>query len=336
MIRIDNVLEKKQVNESLGNASLAIYDPAYKLLSGMPKPEFMLIGGAKCGTTSFSSYLPVHPQVKSCDVKEPNFWSWKHCTKQDYQSYFVNQTPLSSPRPDQRIGGEYSTSSLLHPLVPRRIRGRLPDLKIIILLRNPIDRAYSHFIMSRQRGFEQTHSFDEIVRKEIDEVPVLLEAHQRGFLDSDYRTRAHCTNSDGSLITVSEHNEGWARFPLKSDNELLKFYFTSYVFRSLYHDQLWRWLYLFPRKQFLILQAEKFFENTRKTMGQVAEFLNLQPFDFDSDELKCTWGGGVRNVFGNPGDYDAMRGSTRDLLKDFFTSHNDKLFELIGDRYNWE
>ena len=118
------------------NASLAVNDPRFKLIPWLPKPEFMLIGGAKCGTTSFSSYLPAHPQVKECAIKEPNYWSWRRHTNQEYQNFFVNVKPLTSPEIYQRVGGEYSTSSLPHPLVPRRVRGSLPDLKIIILLRN--------------------------------------------------------------------------------------------------------------------------------------------------------------------------------------------------------
>ena len=140
------------VEQAAPSKSLYITDPDYKLYSGLPKPEFMLIGGAKCGTTSFSSYLPAHPQVASCRIKEPNFWSWKLCTKEQYQSLFINKNLIYSPVKGQRISGEYSTSYLLNPLVPRRVAARLPDTKIIVLLRNPVERAYSHFIMSRREG----------------------------------------------------------------------------------------------------------------------------------------------------------------------------------------
>ena len=319
---------------SIENKSLLIGDSSYKLYSGMPKPEFMLIGAAKSGTTSFSSYLPIHPQVAQCRIKEPNFWSWKLCTKEQYQSLFVNKNPLRSPAKNERISGEYSTSYLLNPLVPRRVAARLPNTKIIILLRNPIERAYSHFIMSQREGMEPYRSFDEIVRREIEEVPALLEAHQRGFLTPGNQINAHRTMPDGTPINVAEHNTDWTLHPLTTDKELFRFYGSSYVFRSIYHDQLWRWLQLFPRQQIKIIQSEYFMSNRREVMDEVCQFLGLEPYGFSEKELAHSWGGGASNDE-KPGDYVAMEDKTRSLLSDFFAPHNEKLFELIGSSYDW-
>jgi hypothetical protein len=318
------------------HGSLIINDPYYKLYSGMPKPEFMLIGAAKSGSTSFSSYLPLHPQVRECVPKEPNYWAWKRCNRQQYQNLFVNSVPVLSPGPKQIIGGEYSTDSLLHPLVPRRVRGRLPDLKIIILLRNPVARAYSHFIMSQRDGRETAHSFDDVIKKEMEEIPVLLDSHMRGFLDPYYGTREHCSMPSGSPISVFNHDEKWTPRLLKTDTDLLWFYYTSCIFRSLYHDQVWRWLQLYPRDQVMIIQAEDFFINRTEIMNKVVRFLNLQPFKFDSIDLKKAWGGGASNDFEKPGDYMPMKDETRKLLENYFAPFNDQLFSLIGEQYNWQ
>ena len=322
------------VDQASPNKSLFITDSAYKLYSGLPKPEFMLIGGAKCGTTSFSSYLPAHPQVAPCRIKEPNFWSWKLCTKEQYQSLFINKNPIHAPAKGQRISGEYSTSYLLNPLVPRRVAARLPDTKIIILLRNPVERAYSHFIMSRREGMEPYRSFDEIVRKELEEVPALLEAHQRGFLQPGNKISAHRNAPDGTPLRVVEHNHDWTQHPLTTDQELFRFYGSSYVFRSIYHDQLWRWLQLFPREQIKIIESEYFMSNRQAVMADVCQFLGLEPYKFRKEELAQTWGGGASN-YEKPGDYQAMDTETRELLRDFFAPHNEKLFQLIGSAYNW-
>jgi hypothetical protein len=322
------------IDQSTAKKSLGIFDPKFKLLSARPKPEFMLIGGAKCGTTSFSTYLPCHPQVKQCQIKEPNFWSWQLCTRSQYQSLFVNPEPLLNPAAHQQIGGEYSTSSLIHPLVPRRVQARLPNMKVIVLLRNPIDRAYSHYIMSQRQGMEPFKSFDEIVRQEITEIPGLLAAHQRGFLDPDYRTNAHRSLPDGTPISVAEHNRNWPEHPLLSDQELFRFYGTSYVFRSLYHDQLWRWLQLFSREQTKIIQAEKLFTDREAVMHDVVSFLNLQPYEFTTQDIQHSWGGGASN-HEKPGDYAAMNPDTRQLLKAYFEPFNEQLFDLIGEQYDW-
>ena len=320
---------------SAAGRSLPIYDPAFKLLASKAKPEFMLIGSAKCGTTSFSSYLPLHPQVKPCLPKEPNFWSWQSCTRDQYQQLFVNATPAIAPGPTQQIGGEYSTSSLLHPLVPRRVRARLPDVKIIVLLRNPIDRAYSHYIMAQRNGGEPDCSFDEIVEREMEDIPELLDAHRRGFLDDNFRTQAHRCHSDGSPLSVATHSRDNTRFSLASEQDLFRFYVTSYVFRSIYHEQLWRWLQLFPREQFLILDSARLLEQRGDVMSETVAFLGLQPYDFGADELQHTWGGGA-NTHNTPGDYSPLSSATRSRLSAFFAPHNEKLFALLGERYDWD
>ena len=208
-------------------------------------------------------------------------------------------------------------------------------LKLLFYCVIPTDRAYSHFIMSQRDGLEPVRSFDEIVRKEIEEVPALLQAHQRGFLDADYCSRLHCKTPDGLLISVAEHNQDWTPRPLRTEEDLFRFYYMSYVFRSLYYDQLWRWIQLYPRGQMMIIQAEKFFSMPKSIMSEVAEFLGLQAFDFNAEELNHTWGGGASNEFKNPGSYVSMKEETRNLLNEFFAPFNEKLYSLIGENYHW-
>ncbi len=319
----------------MANETLLIHDQKFKLYANLPKPDFMLIGGAKCGTTSFSSYLPKHPQVKPTPFKEPNFWSWQLFSKADYQNLFVNSTPAYSPGDQQQICGDYSTSYLPNPMVPRRVRARLPDTKIIVLLRNPIDRAYSHYIMAKRGNIEPDHSFDEIVLKEIEEIPALLDAHQRGFLDTNSRTNAHRSHPSGQTISVVKHDKNWTAYPIASDEDLFTFYKTSYMFRSLYHDQLWRWMQLFPRNQILIIQAERFFASPQQVLGEISEFLNLIPYQFSPEDVAYTLGGGVSNPH-KPGSYEDMSKATRTMLKEYFAPYNQKLFELIGEQYDWD
>ncbi len=314
--------------------SLLIRDPAFKLRSSLPKPEFMLIGSAKCGTTSFASYLCAHPQVKKCTPKEPNFWSWKMCSKDQYQQLFVNAVPRDKPASGQNIGGEYSTSSIIHPLVPRRVRARLPDVKLLVLLRNPVERAYSHYLMVERTGSEGECSFDRIVEREIHEVPKLLAAHKRGFMDGNFRTAAHRCSADGQPLRVATHDKKGSHYSLFSDEDLFKFYVTSYVFRSVYCDQLWRWLQIFPREQFLFIESQRLLNQRKTVLNEVVNFLGMQPYDFPLDQIQHTLAGGG-NLQRRPGDYEAMNPKTRIQLAHFFEPFNEKLFDLIGERYDW-
>ena len=314
---------------------LALDDPRFRLVDGRTRPEFMLIGGMKCGSTSFARYLSAHPQFKTPGAKEPNYWAW-HRFPARYQDFFVNETPIPDPGPGQCISGEFSTASLIHPLVPRRVKANLPSLKIFVLLRNPVDRAYSHFMMSKTAGLEKECSFEEIVRREMDEIPELLAAHERGFLSTVGDSKSCYSSIDGSPIQVVKHEQSWPMRRLHNDLDLRDFYFKSYVFRSLYHDQLHRWLRLFPHQQLMIIQSESFFENEAATMNEVAKFLGLEPFEFQAaEQLQRSWDAGARHDLGIPQDYPALNDAARRLLTDFFEPYNQQLYRLIDEDLGW-
>jgi hypothetical protein len=315
--------------------TMPIYDPAFKLLASKPKPDFMLIGAAKSGTTSFSSYLPLHPQVKACVPKEPNFWSWHSCTREEYQQLFVASGQSSTMHGRSQIGGEYSTSYLLHPLAPRRVAARLPGVKVIVLLRNPVDRAYSHYIMAQRNGAEPDCSFEEIVEREMEESAQVLAAHQRGYLESDFRTAAHRSFSDGRPLSVAAHTASPEYYPLSTEADLLRFYVTSYVFRSIYCDQVSRWLQLFPRHQLKIIESRNLLHHRAEVMRDVAGFLELDPDKFSDKAMRHTWGGGT-NTHNTPGDYPSISAGVRTRLSTFFRPYNSELFSLIGEEYDWD
>ena len=314
---------------------LALDDPNYRLVDGRTRPEFMLVGAMKCGSTSFARYLSAHPQVKIRGPKEPHYWSW-HRYPARYQNFFVNESPIHDPGADQYVSGEFSTSSLIYPLVPRRVQANLPGLRIFVLLRNPVDRAYSHFMMSKMAGLEKDCQFEEIVRREMDEIPELLAAHERSFLSTDGDSKSCYSTADGTPISVARHKQGWPGRRLLNDLDLRDFYFKSYVFRSLYHDQLYRWLRLFPRQQLMIVQSERFFENKADTMNEVAEFLGLEPFEFQAaDQLQRSWDAGAGNALKMPRAYPAMDIVTRRILLDFFEPYNQQLYHLIDQNFGW-
>jgi len=315
--------------------ALALDDPRFRLVDGRTRPEFMLVGGMKCGSTSFARYLSAHPQVKTPGVKEPNYWAWNRFPAK-YQDFFVNETPILDPEPGHCVSGEFSTASLIHPLVPRRVKTNLPGLKIFVLLRNPVDRAFSHFMMSKVAGLEKECSFGEIVRREMDEIPELLAAHERGFLSTAGDPKACYSTIDGTPIHVVKHEQGWPKRRLRGDLDLRDFYFKSYVFRSLYHDQLHRWLRLFPRQQMMIIQSERFFEHEADTMNEVADFLGLEQFEFQAaEQLQRSWDAGASNAFEMPQDYPALDNATRRVLTDFFEPYNQALYRLIDEDYGW-
>ncbi len=191
-------------------------------------------------------------------------------------------------------------------------------------------------MMSKWAGLEKECSFDEIVHREMDEAQELLAAHERGFLSTDGDSKRCYSTADGKPIYVARHEKGWPQRRLVSDMDLRDYYYQSYVFRSLYHDQLHRWLRLFPREQLMIVQSEYFFENKAEIMNEAAEFLGLQTFAFQSAKaLQRSWDAGRANAPGTSQAYPKMDDTTRTKLADFFEPYNQQLYGLIGQDYGW-
>ncbi|WP_299413470.1 sulfotransferase [Acaryochloris sp. IP29b_bin.148] len=120
----------------------------------MKMPNFLIIGAAKSGTTSLYSYLNQHPQIYMSPVKETNFFAFKDekvafkgpndmqqtyiTSIREYQSLFEDVT-------DEIAVGEASPMYLRVPKAAYNIKRYLPTVKLITILRNPVDAAYSRF-----------------------------------------------------------------------------------------------------------------------------------------------------------------------------------------------
>lgn len=129
-------------------------------------PRFLILGQAKAGTSSLFKYLCAHPRVVAPLVKEPHFWSLHHHHGWDWYRAFFPPLP-----PDAGlITGEASPSYLSHAEAPRRIAGQLPEARLIVLLRDPVERAYSHFRMNERVGLER-ESLEDVFERELDLAP---------------------------------------------------------------------------------------------------------------------------------------------------------------------
>ena len=125
----------------------------------MTMPNFLIIGAAKSGTTSLYHYLKAHPQIYMSPIKETDFFAWpgenadswrgpgnppdpkrfEITTEEAYQALFQNVT-------NERAIGEASPLYLESPIAAKRIHDRIPNAKVIAILRNPADRAFSDYL----------------------------------------------------------------------------------------------------------------------------------------------------------------------------------------------
>ncbi len=143
------------------------------------RPNFFLIGAAKCGTTSVASYLDQHPDVFVSKPKEPNFFSFEPgstpmCTGPgDPQRLYELLLKYSVTSPTEYAAlfknaegkqaiGEASVRYLYEPHTAARLAGYAPDAKLIVLLRDPVDRLHSHYHMNVRQHIEPLTLADAI------------------------------------------------------------------------------------------------------------------------------------------------------------------------------
>ena len=132
------------------------------------KVDFFIVGAPKAGTTSLYHYLNEHPKISMSSVKEPNYFSNEELETQKlyYKSNKINSLDsyhnLFPTRDANLIYGEASVSYLFYKNVAEKIKTYNKNAKIIILLRNPIERAFSHYLMDVRLGLI-SESFESVV-----------------------------------------------------------------------------------------------------------------------------------------------------------------------------
>lgn|GEM_PF-143676 len=140
-----------------------------------PFPNFFLIGAPKSGTSSLHQYLRPHPQIFMSPLKEPNFMALDGTDQQ--REYIESESKgeeqqrsvwtlaeyvdLFRGANGERLIGEASSWYLHSPIAPQRIRFYAPQSKLIAILRDPAERAWSDFRMHRQLGSEPCETFEE-------------------------------------------------------------------------------------------------------------------------------------------------------------------------------
>ncbi|MDR4508671.1 MAG: sulfotransferase domain-containing protein [Candidatus Brocadiaceae bacterium] len=220
----------------------------YRLMTAEKRalPDFIAIGAQKCGTTSLYYYLNQHPQILPAARKEVHFFDNQF---QKGVHWYRSRFPLSlnmnfqeKLRSKPVITGEASPLYFFHPLVPIRLSRLLPQVKLIVLLRNPIHRSYSHYQHNVRKKRERL-SFEDAIANEDNRL--------EGELDRILR-----------------------------DESYFSFNYThfSYLKRSIYIEQIKAYNRFFDRNQVLIIKSEDFYTNIQNTLTRVFNFLGVEPF----------------------------------------------------------
>lgn len=131
-------------------------------------PDFFIVGAPKAGTTSLYHYLQSIPEIFMCPIKEPNYFANEEISRNKlyYKQKLIKSLPeykklFFNANQNQAIG-EASVSYLFYPGTAANIKKLIPRAKIIIILRNPADRAFSHYLMDKRLGYIRA-SFEDVI-----------------------------------------------------------------------------------------------------------------------------------------------------------------------------
>ena len=207
-------------------------------------PDFLVIGAKRCGTTSLYQHLPEHPCISKSPHDNMGFFNDNfHLGVNWYKSFFP--TTFTRNKIKSKFGGflafDVTTKYMEEESTANNVYQTKPNMKIIIILRNPVDRAYSQYHLSVRQTAER-RSFEDVVEENMNRLN--KESH--------------------------EHYEIKPKFSAKEDN---------YLKKGLYALQLRYWLKIFPRENILTVSTEEFESNQQIIYNKIFEFLNISKFE---------------------------------------------------------
>jgi len=214
-----------------------------------PRPHFLGIGTQKGGTTSLYQLLKPHPEVFLPEQKEVHYFS-KHYDQGDdwYLQHFAAAAP-------GQLRGEITPYYLFHAAAPERIAQLRPSMRLIALLRDPVERSLSQYFHSCRLGLEDLP------------LEAALAAEASRLEGSEVRIR----RAGGTDLHHQEH---------------------SYLARSRYDIQLQRYISLFGRDRLLVLRSEDLFAQNPACLERICGFLGIRPFSDQTVVPKANRGEG--------------------------------------------
>jgi Sulfotransferase domain len=212
------------------------------------QPDFLVVGTMRGGTTTLYHYLARHPHVAGAVLdKELHYFDLHYdCGPTWYRSRFPIAFGLD--RAARKIGarpkvGEASPYYLFHPLVPERVAVDLPGARAVAMLRDPVERAWSHYRHMVDLGYESLSFQDAIER----------EPERLAGLEERLRSEPH--------LISKEHQH------------------HSYVARGEYSAQIRRWWEHIDRDRLFIIRSEDFYRDPRSEFRKLEAFLEIPSWE---------------------------------------------------------
>ena len=211
-------------------------------------PDFLIIGAMKGGTTSLYDYLCRHEKVEVAFRKEVHYFDGNYTRGTPwYRGNFPTHGRMQQLG-DGAVTGEATPYYLYHQAAAERIAGVVPQARLIAVLRDPADRAISHYFHSVRTGMDTRP-----IRQAFAEENQHVQAEEQRVLRDDY---------------TSDQHRMW-----------------SYVSRGHYAQQLEQYFKRFSREQMLVLKSEELFADPQPAVTEVTDFLGIEPMELTDVEV---------------------------------------------------
>jgi hypothetical protein len=215
-------------------------------------PNFFILGAPKSGTTALYHWLGKQPSVHLSTPKEPYYFEDEY--EQGPEFYW--HTYFAAGWRGQPLVGDGRAAHLYLPYVPPRIHATVPDARLIVILRNPVERAYSHWWMQHSHGRDPL-GFDAALR-----------ANRQAIAEGDSYEGERAEQLWRAHIAPTRDHRGLRPVTAR-----------PYIEAGHYADHLGRYLRFFPRERFCILIHDDFLRSPLATMRQLCALLGLDPDD---------------------------------------------------------
>jgi len=266
---------------------------AYEII----RPTFLIIGAQKAGTTVLYSMLAQHERILASIEKEVNFF-------QDDNNYIKGvdwyHRQFKSVKGDGKLVSFESTPGYLYRVpAAKRIYEYNPQMKLIVLVRNPVERAFSAWNM--YRNFSKSSVFCHI-------------AENRSFEDAIGQEFSEIISGKSAAYLGFDRQEN-CNMP-----------FPGYISRGLYYYQIKRYLKYFDIKQMLVINSKDLMLNSEYTLRRITDFIGVDAFKVNSEV----------GLESNIGEYrSTINSELSAMLTSFYKKFNGYLSDLINMELDW-
>lgn len=269
----------------------------------MPFPNVIIPGGQKCGSSSLAYYLNKHPDCCLSSPKEPSFFS-----RQENLSDLSAYKKFFSKHFEEKIVFEASTGYLYEPYAARRIRDHLlpaiENLKIIIILRCPIERSISAYLHQKKR-FDDKRSIEQVFLN----------------LPDTYLEAASAEESEIKKA-IANKSIDTTRYDYRYDDPLWQF---RYMQNSWYPDKISAYIEYFGKHNVHFLSLENLNRTPQEEMSRIFKFLDIA--DYKDDEF-----GRLINPTYIPSGMDIFQATRWSPLNLFLKKYSKKILPFFGNQ----